>query len=160
MEADPKHAETIIERGGVDKGNGVGTQSLVASAFELDEQEIENGSEEVPEEQAAERAAIRSNAMTAAYLSLDRPELLVPVKEMTRGLSNPQQREVQVFKRIARYLKRVPRLAQKFEWQPQPNSIHVYSDSDYAGCRKTRTSTVGIAIMIGKHCLVIRCKNH
>ena len=97
--------------------------------------------------------------MTAAYLFLDRPELFVPVKEMIRGVSNPQEREVQVFKRIARYLKRVPRLAQKFEWQPQPNSIYVFSDSDYAGCRKTRKSTIGIAIMIGKHCLVTRCKN-
>ena len=110
-EADPKHAETIIERGGVDKGNGVGTQSLAASAYELEEQESEEGFEEVSEEQAAERAAIRSNAMTAAYLSLDRPELLVPVKEITRGVSNTQQREVQVFKRIARYFKRVPRMA-------------------------------------------------
>ena len=90
------------------------------------------------EEQAAERAAIRSNAMTAAYLSLDRPELLVPVKEITRGVSNPQERAVQVFKRIARYFKRVPRMAQKFEWQPRPSSIHVCSDSDFAGCRRIR----------------------
>ena len=143
----------------MEKGNGVGTQSLAASAYELEEQESEEGFEEVSEEQAAERAAIRSNAMTAAYLSLDRPELLVPVKEITRGVSNPQECEVQVFKRIARYLKRVPRLAQKFEWQPRPNSIHVYSDSDYVGCRKTRKSTTGIAIVIGKHCLATRCKN-
>ena len=80
-EADPKHAETIIDRGGVDKGNGVGTPSLAASAYELEEQDIEDGDEEVSEEQAAERAAIRSHAMTAAYLPLDRPELLVPVKK-------------------------------------------------------------------------------
>ena len=92
-EADPKHAETVIERGGVDKGNGVRTPSLTASAYELEEHESEEGFEEVSEEQAAERAAMRSDAMTAAYLSLDRPELLVPVKEITRGVSNPQERE-------------------------------------------------------------------
>ena len=50
-------------------------------------------------------------------------------------------------------------MAQKFEWQRMPNSIHVYSDSDNAGCRRTRKSTSGIAIMIGKHCLTTRCKN-
>ena len=43
--------------------------------------------------------------------------------------------------------------------KPRPKSIHVYSDSDYVGCRKTRKSTTGIAIMIGKHCLATRCKN-
>ena len=96
--ADPKHAETIIERGGVDIGNGVGTQSLAASAYELEEQENDDSFEEVSEEQAAERAAIRSNAMTAVYLSLDRPELLVPVKEIIRGVRNPQEREVRFSK--------------------------------------------------------------
>ena len=129
-EADPKHAETIIERAGVQNGNGVSTPGLPASAYELEEQvEEERKLEEVSEKQIAERAAIRSNAMVAAYFSLDRPELLFPVKEVIRGVSNPQEREVQVFKRIARYLKRVPRLAQKFEWQARPSCIHVYSDS-------------------------------
>ena len=33
-EADPKHAKTIIDRAGITKGNGVGTLTLAASAYE------------------------------------------------------------------------------------------------------------------------------
>ena len=97
--------------------------------------------EELTEQEIEERAAFRSNVMVAADLSLDRPELLFGVKDCTRGLNNPQEREVQIFKRIARYFKNTTRMAQKFDWQPRPSRIEVYSDSDFAGCRRTRKST-------------------
>ena len=133
---------------------------LVASAYELEEYEDEDGKlEELTEEQNAERASLRSDAMVAAYLSLDRPELLFSVKEVTRGMSNPQEREVQLFKRIVRYLKRATRMAQRFDWQPRPSCLDVNSDSDFAGCRRTRKSTSGVAIMMGKHCIITRCKS-
>ena len=105
----------------MDKGNGVGVPSLAAFACEVGEQESEESFAGVSEEHAAATLAIRGNAMTAAYLSLDRPELLVPVKEIIRGVRTPQEREV--FKMIARYVKRVPRMAQKFERQQRPSSI-------------------------------------
>ena len=90
-EADPKHAETVIKRVSVENCNGVSNRALTASAYELEEYEDEDGKpEELTEEQIDERAASRSNAMVASYLSLDRPELFVPVKEMTRGVSNLQ----------------------------------------------------------------------
>ena len=95
--------------------------------------------------------------MVAAYLSLDIPELFFGVKDATRGLSNPQERDVQIFKRIARYFKNKIRMAQKVDWQPRPSRIEVFSDSDFAGCRRTRKSTSGVAIMMGKHCVVTRC---
>ena len=81
-EVDPKHAETIIEQGGVDKGNGAGTQRLAAFAYELEEQVDEDGKiEELTEQHIEERAAFRSNLMVASYLSLDRPDLLFGVKD-------------------------------------------------------------------------------
>ena len=37
--------------------------------------------------------------------------------------------------------------------QPHCTSLDVYTDSDWAGCRKTRKSTSGGAVMLGGHCL-------
>ena len=96
--------------------------------------------------------------MPAAYLSSDRPELLFPVKELTRGFADPKSREVAVLKRIARYLKRAPKLVQSFPWQRMPTKIEVYSDSDFAGDKRSRKSTTGVCIMFGSHCITTRCK--
>ena len=45
-----------------------------------------------------------------------------------------------------RYLLGVPRLVQRFQVQPLPKQVTVYSDSDHAGCLKTRKSTSGVYI--------------
>ena len=39
----------------------------------------------------------------------------------------------------------------KFDYQRSINKIHVWTDTDYAGCRDTRKSTSGGLIMIGNH---------
>ena len=53
-------------------------------------------------------------------------------------------------KKISRYLKGRPRLVLRYRWQ-KSQDISVYSDSDYAGCRKTRKSTSGGVILRGAH---------
>ena len=40
-----------------------------------------------------------------------------------------------------------------YKWQDSPNEILVYTDSDWAGCQRTRRSTTGGAVMYGS-CLV------
>jgi hypothetical protein len=40
-----------------------------------------------------------------------------------------------------------------FEWQAYSNLIQVYTDSDWAGCKKTRRSTSGGMVLRGKHLL-------
>ena len=42
-----------------------------------------------------------------------------------------------------------PRLVWQFDWQGRKEEIEVYSD--WAGCAKTRKSTSGGVIVIGKH---------
>ena len=44
------------------------------------------------------------------------------------------------------------RLVYKFPWQSATH-IEVYSDTDWAGCPRTRKSTSGGAVMIGSHCI-------
>ena len=45
------------------------------------------------------------------------------------------------------------RLIWNFEMQSDPCTLDVFTDSDWAGCRKSRKSTSGGCIMAGKHCL-------
>jgi len=56
-------------------------------------------------------------------------------------------------KRIARYLKTVPRLCQLFEWQEMPSRVEAFVDSDWAGCKRTCRSTSGGAMLLGAHCI-------
>jgi hypothetical protein len=44
-------------------------------------------------------------------------------------------------------------MIQKYDLQEPIDIVKVYSDSDWAGCRKTRKSTSGGAVMIGRHCI-------
>ena len=46
-----------------------------------------------------------------------------------------------------------PRVISKFEWQAEQSEVGGYSDSDWAGCRRTAKSTSGGCIMLGTHCI-------
>ena len=66
-------------------------------------------------------------------------------------MSQPCELGITMLKRLARYLAGVPRLAQRFERQRPPGFLIGYSDSDHAGCLRTRRSTSCAVIMYGKH---------
>ena len=95
------------------------------------------------------RAAARVN-----YLAQDRPDLSFAAKEVSRGMANPDQLDERRLKRVLRYLRGTPRASMKFEWQERPNEIVTYTDSDWAGCSRTRKSTSGGTAMMGKHLIV------
>ena len=42
-------------------------------------------------------------------------------------------------------------MVHSYRWQDEPNTITVYSDSDWAGCRETRKSTSGACFFHGDH---------
>ena len=52
--------------------------------------------------------------------------------------------------RVGRYLEGRRRLVFKYEWQ-QSDRIEVYSDTDWAGCPRTRKSTSGGGVLLGNH---------
>ena len=68
-------------------------------------------------------------------------------------MGNPVASDWRKLKRLAKYLVKHPRKVQKFDLQEPTDDVRVYSDSDWAGCRKTRKSTSGGAIVIGSHCI-------
>ena len=55
--------------------------------------------------ETAEAALYRSIAMRIGYLSMDRPDMLRTVRELAKGLKEPQQHHCSLLKRAARYLR-------------------------------------------------------
>ena len=47
----------------------------------------------------------------------------------------------------------------RFVWQREGEKLRVYTDSDWAGCLRTRQSTSGGVIKWGRHCLRTWCLN-
>ena len=89
--------------------------------------------------------------MRLAYLALDRPELQFPSKELARGMQQPTQFDMEQLKRAVRFLIGAPRLVQRFKLQQLPRRVVVFSDSDHAGCLKTRKSTSCTIVSFGAH---------
>jgi hypothetical protein len=54
-------------------------------------------------------------------------------------------------KRLLRYLKGVPRAVLHYGYQERPDAIVTWTDSDFAGCEKSRKSTSAGVVMLGTH---------
>ena len=87
------------------------------------------------------------------YLGQDRPEIQFAVKELGKEMSSPTQASWTRMKRLLRYLKGAPRAVLNFEYQRKPSSIVTWTDSDFAGCEKSRKSTSAGVIQHGNHLL-------
>ena len=80
----------------------------------------------------------RSVTARANFLAADRGDIIYTVKECARCMSEPTERDWGKLVRLGRYLKGRPRLVVWYEYQDEQTQVHVYSDTDWAGCRKTR----------------------
>ena len=91
----------------------------------------------------------RGASARANYLAQDRFDLAFAAKELCRRMAVPRQSDLVALRRLARYVLEVPRLVQCFRWQEPTRGFVVYTDTDFAGCPRTRRSTNGGAIMRG-----------
>ena len=66
-------------------------------------------------------------------------------------MSNPTNGHWKKLKRLGRYLKNNLRTVTQFKYQESTNWITIWSDTDWAGCKKTRKSTSGGIVMFGGH---------
>ena len=91
--------------------------------------------------------------MTAGIncLAQDRAELMLSSKEACRSMATPTTAAMKRVKHIGIYLRRVPRVRQFFAMQEMPTVLEAITDSDWAGCRRTRKSTSGGLIRFGSH---------
>ena len=95
----------------------------------------------------------RALAARANYLALDRPDLAYASEELCRAFSRPTTSDVEALERMVRYLMHRRRRVWQYEWCNADDAIDVYADTDFAGCKKTRRSTSGDVLTMGKHTL-------
>merc|ERR1712079_609830 len=101
--------------------------------------------------EGAEKTAFRAVSARCNYLAQDRPDIQYATKEVCRAMQNPTSADWAKTRRIGRYLKGAPRLVYRFGWQGRQKSLTGYSDTNGAGCPKSRRSTSAGGICIGSH---------
>ena len=93
----------------------------------------------------------RELAARANYLAQDRPDIQYATKEVCRGMCTPTKGDLKRLRRLARYLINYPRMILTYDWQQLAHTVVGFSDSDFAGCRRTAKSTSGGVLMMGRH---------
>ena len=181
LEADPRHAEIVVKELGLQDAkvsrvpgtkepkpakhreepeNVEKVQLLDEESFEeeSEEEELYLNADESDDEleddcqlDAADSRRYRGVTARLNYLAADRVDIQYAVKEAARGMSNPMKSGWSILNKIGRYLSGKPRLVIKSPWQVQQSLATSYTDSDWAGCRKTAKSTSGGIVMLGSH---------
>ena len=151
IEAGPRHSEVIIselglvwqwgsrapgakgESGKAVKGKGDGAEKDAADDSDMEFEYVD----------ALKAKKFRALAARLNHVVSKRPDLQYSVKECVRHLARPQVGSWQLLKKIGRYLRYRQCLLLEYTFLIQPQCISVYSDSDWAGCARTRRSTSG-----------------
>lgn len=139
--SDQRHADIIVRYLGLGKANGVVTPG---------EKKHDKVSSELDPSQATQ---YRAWVARGIVLAQDRSDIAYSVKDLSREMSNPDDSDGVVLKRLGRNLV-IPRRYQTwFAYQSGVSELTIWSDSDYAGCVRTRKSTRGGIALLGVHCI-------
>ena len=135
MEADPRHAELIIEQLDLTNAKGVSSPGTDEPSADIEEE---------PEPLETEQAsAFRAIAARCNYLAADRPDIMHAVKELCREKSTPNSRSMDRLKRVGRYLVAKPRQIWRYDWQAPVYTVDINTDANWCGCKVGRKSTSG-----------------
>ena len=146
IEADARHVDEVLKALDMREANAVTTPCV-------DEQRQEEG-EEMPDDTplvGEEATKYRAVAARINYLSQDRADIRFATMRLCSKMSAPSVKDMEKLKRMARYLRGVPRSPLLFKWQRPECSVVVFTDSDWAGDKRTRKSVSGGAAMFGGH---------
>ena len=153
-EADRKHAEAIIRE--------TGASNLTSPKIHMSKkskEEVRSKTDDTVEKRAlgklgmkeqpligqilspAETTQYRALAATANFLAIDRGDIVYCAKEWTRHMATPTTADWEKVVRLVRYLKNRPRDQLWYKFQETPCQLETFSDTDWAGCRRTRRST-------------------
>ena len=92
--------------------------------------------------------------MRCAYLAQDRVDISEAIKCLARAMSETKAGHMTQWKRVARYLKGVPRKALQYPSQePSRAHLEVHVESDWAGDTASRRSRSGVIVRRGLHLL-------
>ena len=142
-EADPRQAEKLLQEMKLEGCNSLSTPGVKITA-------VQHAADKLLDETRG--TPFRAVAARANYLASDRPDCQYAAKEVCRWMSSPTEASLGALKRIGRYLGGQRRLVYVYKFQAV-DKIDVYSDTDWAGCAKTRKSTAGGALVMGPHLL-------
>ncbi len=142
-EADPRQGEKLLRDLKLD---GEGVKAAASPGVKATREQHEQDKPLAPEKTSPYRAVVAR----ANYLAADRPELQFSSKEACRWMSAPTELSLGALKRLGRYLSEHRRLVFKYPWQTA-DKVEVYSDTDWGGCAKTRKSTSGGGLLLGRH---------
>ena len=92
----------------------------------------------------------RAFASRANYLAQDRVDIQFPAKEVCRFMSSPTETSKDAMKRMGRYFIGQTKMVYTYPFQ-RAEGIDIYSEADWSGCPRTRHSSSGGCVMIGKH---------
>ena len=145
--ADPRHRKMILEY----YGFGSDTKGLSKTGDKDDDK----SEEELDGEMTVQEATVfRGVAARANYMAADWPQIQFATKEVCRDMARPTWKSHAKMKKLARYLCTCTEAVWQFPWQSDSEAnLMTYTDSDWAGCLKTRRSTSGGAMVLGRHCL-------
>lgn len=139
-EADEKHTKLVLAELGMSDGHPVSTPGVHDKISADDEGQLS----------LAYQGKLRRVIAILNYL---RPGLAYALKECAREMAAPSVGTERKVKRVARFLRRRGREVLHFDWQHAPEPLLAQSDSDWAGCQKSRRSKSGGAIYYGSHLL-------
>ena len=146
IEIDPRYVESLIDKLGLTRSNPAVTPGSK-------EQAPEHGGDTCLSPR--DHNLYRSCVGIAQYLSEHRYDIAVATKELSREASRPTNSSMRKLKRLGRYLKGRQRAVLHFPWtgssDAEMKTIHVTSDSDWAGDRESRKSTSGGLVVMGNH---------
>ncbi len=142
-EADLRQVERLVQDAGL-----LGAKAVVTPGVKQTSAEVEEDAKLRDDLQTTYRAG----SARANYLSSDRPDAQFACKEVCRWMSTPTAGSWQALKRLCRYFAGAPRVMYHYPRQ-SVEYLDTYSDTDWAGCIRTRKSTSGGAVMFGKHSL-------
>ena len=143
-EADPRQVEKLVEAMGLDDN----CKSCVTPGLKPTKEQVDTEKEL----EIHEQTPYRGNGARCNYVGPDRPDIQYSAKEICRWMSTPTNLGQDALKRLCRFLLGRKRLVFKYPWQ-SAGTLDCYSDTDWAGCTKTRKSTSGGCLMLGAHLL-------
>ena len=145
-EADQRHAEIIIKQLGLRENSN---QLSTPGSKTLEDNERKLGTKE--------STLYRGIVARANYLCQDRTDIEFATKELCRKMAAPTVGDWEALKRLGRYLIGKSRSVIKFGYQSNPGTIDIWTDTDFAGCKRTRKSTSGGIAGIGDHFVKAWC---
>ena len=143
-ECDQRHVEIILEQLELKDARPLGTPGI--------EDGTTAGEEEDEHPLSADLTSLyRTISARANYSAQDRSDIQYAVKELCRRMSAPTKGDMKKLVRLGRYLVGKPRAVALYPWQAARAVQDVFTDANWAGCKASRKSTSGGAMLLGSH---------